>query len=383
MDLPQDRSRRIPQLDGLRGVAIAMVLLYHYTVHIELVVPHPPAALDAVLKLTWSGVDLFFVLSGFLIGGILLDARASPNYFRVFYRRRVFRIFPLYFAFLAVFSVAAHFLRSSQNLFYPLIPWQACVTFTQNFWMALHNDGGAYALTPTWSLAVEEQFYLTLPALIYFLKPRRLIWVLAGGIILAPLIRLAIFLANPGRTMAIAYLLPCRMDSLLFGVAIAYFMRQQGAAEFVRAHRRHLWTAIELLTALCAMFLFSPNMSDPPMMLVGFDCLGLLFSAILVASLVDEGFARFLRVKWLMGLGTISYGVYVIHQLVFGIADLLLKDRTSSWEITAILALALTIGIAKLSWEFFEKPLVEFGHRERYEAPVPEALQVNPPPVLQ
>jgi peptidoglycan/LPS O-acetylase OafA/YrhL len=365
-----EASPRIPQLDALRGIAIAMVLLYHYTVHIEVAGFRFPAPVDAVLKITWSGVDLFFVLSGFLIGGILLDARASPNYFRVFYWRRAFRIFPLYFAFLAFFFLAAHFLQSSQNLFYPLIPWPICAAFTQNFWMAAHNDAGAYALTPTWSVAVEEQFYLTLPAVIYFVKPRRLIWILTFGIIAAPLIRLAIFLKNPRLTMATAYLLPCRMDSLLFGVTAAYFMRQDGGPEFLRVHRRHLWTVIELLTVLSALFLFSPNMLDPPMMLLGFDCLGLLCAAILLASLVDDGFARSLRVNWLIWLGNISYGVYVIHQLVFGITDILLKGYTSSWEITSVLALAATIGIAKLSWEFFEKPLVAVGHRERYVAPL-------------
>jgi peptidoglycan/LPS O-acetylase OafA/YrhL len=376
LESPLAPPSRIPQLDALRGIAIAMVLLFHYTVHLESAGFRFPAAVDAVLKITWSGVDLFFVLSGFLIGGVLLDARASPNYFRVFYWRRAFRIFPLYFAFLAVFFLAAHFLQSTQNLFYPLIPWPICATFTQNFWMAAHNDPGAYALTPTWSLAVEEQFYLTLPALVYFVKPRRLIWILTFGMIAAPLIRLAIFLANPARTMAIAYLLPCRMDSLLFGVTAAYFMRRQRAREFLRTHRRHLWTGIELLTVLSALFLFSPNMLDPPMLLVGFDCLGLLCAAILVASLVDDRFAQFLRVTWLIWLGNISFGVYVIQQLVFGITELLLKGHTNSWAIASVLALAATIAIAKLSWEFFEKPLVGIGHRERYAPPLapPEPL---------
>jgi peptidoglycan/LPS O-acetylase OafA/YrhL len=346
-----------------------MVLVFHYTAHIEQVVPRLPAWLHGALTLTWSGVDLFFVLSGFLIGGILLDARASPNYFRVFYRRRVFRIFPLYFAFLVAFLIAAHFLRSrdDQHLFYPLIPWQACATFTQNFWMAINGDGGAYALTPTWSLAVEEQFYLTLPAVIYFVKPSRLKWFLIGGIVLAPIIRVAIFLVNPRLTMAMTYLLPCRMDPLLFGVGTAWLLRQRGAWEFVRSYRRHLWTAIELLTILCALFLFSPGSFDPPMMLVGFDCLGLLFASILVVTLADEGVARFLRAKWLVSLGTISYCVYVIHQLVFGITDLMLKGRTNSWEVTTILSLVVTIVIAKLSSQYFEMPLVRFGHREQYE----------------
>jgi peptidoglycan/LPS O-acetylase OafA/YrhL len=372
LDSPLAGSRRIPQLDGLRGVAIAMVVVFHYSWAEVGVPPRFPGPLASALDLGWAGVDLFFVLSGFLIGGILLDARESPNYFRVFYRRRVCRIFPAYFAFLIVFLLAAHFTRSPevQRLFTPAIPWPAVATFTQNFWMAIHNQEGAVALNPTWSLAVEEQFYLTLPAIIYFVKPRSLMKVLAGGIVLAPLIRMALLAANPRLDMSAVILFPCRMDPLLFGVVTAYFLRQPGAWEFVRGHRRQLWTSIELLTGVCALFLFSPSRFSTPMILVGYDCLGLLFTATLVAALVDEAFARFLQVKWLMSLGTISYCVYLIHELVFGLTYDLLKDHTRSWGITAILALALTIVIASLSWEYFEKPLVRLGHRERYEPAV-------------
>src|SRR5580658_7786517 len=192
---PPDFTRRIPQLDGLRGVAIAMVLAYHYA---DSVINDGPRFMKPLLRATclgWSGVDLFFVLSGFLIGGILLDARESSNYFRVFYRRRAFRILPLYFAFLALVFLPVHFQSD--------IPWRACIFFYQNFWMALHNRLGEYTLNPTWSLAVEEQFYLTLPVLIYFVRPRRLIWIVCGGIIFAPLMRLAIFIAKHGFTTAI------------------------------------------------------------------------------------------------------------------------------------------------------------------------------------
>ena len=136
--------------------------------------PHFPLPLALPVDFGWSGVDLFFVFSGFLIGGILLEARQSTNYFRVFYKRRIYRIFPIYFTYLAVFFFGLHFMQSPlvYNMFHPEIPWHTCVTFTQNFWMAFRNDTGSFALVPTWSLAVEEQFYLTIPALVYFVKPR-------------------------------------------------------------------------------------------------------------------------------------------------------------------------------------------------------------------
>ena len=102
-------------------------------------------------------------------------------------------------------------------------------------------------------------------------------------------------------------------------------------------------------------------------MLVGFDLLGLLFSTILVLCLMEETVARCLRVKWLMILGTISYCVYLIHELVLGITYFVVGRYTTSWAITTILALILTIVIAKCSWEYFEKPFVRLGHREHYQ----------------
>jgi len=360
-------SERIPQLDGLRGVAIAMVIVFHYVN--AAVVAGAPRLMDMLIRpvsLGWTGVDLFFVLSGFLIGGILLDARESPNYFRVFYRRRVCRIFPLYYAFLAVAFLAVHFTRSPLSGFcQPAIPWKACAIFCQNFWMAIHNDMGA-VMNPTWSLAVEEQFYLTLPVIIYFVRPRRLIWIVTGGIVLAPLIRLTIFLAKPGVTTAIQVLLPCRMDTLLFGVALAYFLRQPGAWEFVCAHSRHLWTAIELLTVACALFLIRGSSTDPLTMLLGYDCFGLLYACVLAASLVDKRLAGVLQAKWLMGLGSIAYCVYLIHLLVFGLVLALMKSHPDSGPIAAFSALVLTIVIARISWRWFEKPFLKLGHKERY-----------------
>jgi len=369
VDSPQNTSSRIPQLDGLRGIAIAMVLVYHYAGNTVGIQPHFPLPLALLVDFGWSGVDLFFVLSGFLIGGILLDARQSTNFFRVFYRRRICRIFPIYFAYLAVFFFGSHFMQTPvlHNIFHPEIPWQACVTFTQNFWIAFHKDTGAFALAPTWSLAVEEQFYLTIPALVYFVKPQRLGWILIGGIVLAPLIRLATFLVNPRLTYAIVFLLPCRMDSILMGVALAYFLRLPGAWEFLRAHRRQVWTAVEVLTCLCALLTLYPTNFSPQVMLVGFDLLGLLFSTILVLCLMEERVARCLRIKWLMILGTVSYCVYLIHELVLGMTYLVLSRYTTSWAMTAILALILTIVISKCSWEYFEKPFVRLGHREHYQ----------------
>jgi peptidoglycan/LPS O-acetylase OafA/YrhL len=378
---PPDFSRRIPQLDGLRGLAIALVLIFHY---VGFAVDYGgPSFLRWVFRATslgWSGVDLFFVLSGFLIGGILLDARESPNYFRVFYRRRVCRIFPLYFAFLAVILVVGHFARPPlQAMFQPVIPWPALVAFCQNFWMARHNILGAVVVSPTWSLAVEEQFYLTLPAVISFVRPARLIWVLSGGMVLAPLIRVAMFLASPRLSAGIYVLLPCRMDALLFGVTVAYLVRRPGAWEFARAHRRQLWTITEVLTAVCALFMFHPSAINPLTMLLGYDCIGLLFAFVLALSLIDEGLASVLQAKWLMALGGISYCVYLFHLLFFGLAFLVFKGHPNGGAISVVAGLVMTIVVAKMSWAWFEKPLIRYGHKESYRPPTLNQPYLAPP----
>src|SRR5271155_4280107 len=141
--------KRIPELDGLRGIAILMVLVYHYT----------------GWRWGWTGVDLFFVLSGFLIGGILMDAKSATNYYSVFYTRRFYRIVPLY----AVTVCMLPLLLATHYEWFTVgnkIPWYAYATFTQNFWMVKLEKLGTMALAVTWSLAIEEQFYLTLPIIV-------------------------------------------------------------------------------------------------------------------------------------------------------------------------------------------------------------------------
>ena len=169
--------KRVSQLDGVRGVAILLVLVWHYFG--AQVVAEPKSILHYcthALSLTWSGVDLFFVLSGFLIAGILLDHHNTSNYFRVFYLRRVCRIFPLYFLLLALFlCLSATNLSTSPSfrwLLHDPFPIWSYATFTQNILMGARGGFGPHWLGITWSLAVEEQFYLFVPFLnLFFATP--------------------------------------------------------------------------------------------------------------------------------------------------------------------------------------------------------------------
>src|ERR1700687_2454964 len=216
-----DFSRRIPELDGLRGLAILLVLFYHY---IESS-PVLPGFLSVAGRLTWSGVDLFFVLSGFLIGGILLNARESPNYFKAFYVRRAYRILPIYAATLAAFWLirALSHVDYSDNvslqwLFSRAFPWYFYATLTQNISMSYYGALGPAWLGATWSLAVEEQFYLTLPFLIKYVKPRRLRYLLGIVILFAPVFRTLLRLFVTHGEVGTYVLMPSRADALMLGV---------------------------------------------------------------------------------------------------------------------------------------------------------------------
>ncbi len=209
---------RYPELDGLRGLAILMVIEAHYGIVRTLLARYWGGLseyLTPILSLGPSGVDLFFVLSGFLIGGILLDNKGASNYFRVFYTRRACRIFPLYFLFVILLLAIPY----PSGLVFPadevLLPSWTYLTFTQNIVMAKDGIVGAGLLGPTWSLAIEEQFYLVLPLLIWFVPRGKLVHLVIGLILLAMLSRLVMLsFHSPGDPATWYFLLPGRADPL-------------------------------------------------------------------------------------------------------------------------------------------------------------------------
>jgi peptidoglycan/LPS O-acetylase OafA/YrhL len=173
---------RLLELDGLRGIAILMVIVCHYVFAPDLAQAEPSSPRVFAFQLFSSGVDLFFVLSGFLIGGILLDHRNSPSYFTTFYGRRVFRIFPVYYGFLlltAAAGIVLHMLGKPTPVFDAGTPYWMFVLFLQNFSIGWYGDTGWITTSMAWSLALEEQFYLTLPLAVRRLSTRTLIGISA------------------------------------------------------------------------------------------------------------------------------------------------------------------------------------------------------------
>src|ERR1019366_1514205 len=150
------RMERVSELDGLRALAILLVVAWHYL-----------GVGDGAASIPWrifmvgrTGVDLFFVLSGYLITGILLANAESSSYFSTFYRRRSFRILPIYGVMLAIYLIGRHLGGSAPILFAGPLPWWSYAIGLQNIWMTIEQTYGAFWLAGTWSLAIEEQFYL-------------------------------------------------------------------------------------------------------------------------------------------------------------------------------------------------------------------------------
>jgi peptidoglycan/LPS O-acetylase OafA/YrhL len=374
-----DSKARIPELDGIRGIAIAMVLAHHYFL---LPIAAPPGTLwsyvQAAGRLAWSGVDLFFVLSGFLIGGILLDVRGSPNYFRVFYTRRFFRIVPIYSVCLAgayILSLLVdHGLAAKLAwMFRDRFTFKPYLVFLQNFWMASHTTYGIFGLGVTWSLAVEEQFYLTLPCVVRFLTPRRLVVAVAAGIAFAPVLRITLYSLWPSHVLSWVVLMPCRADALLLGVLVAILVRN--FYPLLQTHRAVLPpAALVLAFGFAILTAKAPNPYRFGMLSFGFTWLALFYTSILLCALLypESLLARVLRWSSLGWLGSIAYGTYLLHEFVrsfyFGLTWSHLPERMSLPELSvSLLALATTLAVCQVSWRVFERPLILMGHGVRYK----------------
>ena len=369
---------RIPELDGLRGLAILLVACNHYFCF-----KSGPGNVFArnFLPLSWTGVDLFFVLSGFLIGGILMDQRAAENYFRTFYLRRVCRIFPFYFLWLILFFVASRLLSADQSrgwygwLFaqdFAKVPGWSFVLFLQNLFYAKTSLAGPLWLTVTWSLAVEEQFYLFLPVVVWFVPLRKLPHVLVPLILLAPACRLFLYLFHPGIYPYV--LLPCRLDTLLIGVLCAYGIRQKSFQGWLERRPGRLYQALGVLLAGAAyLSVFASGPYSFEMVFLGYTWMALFYACLLLIAVAAKKsvMAGLMHFPPLCQLGVISYGVYLIHASVNILMHGLILGKDVYMESLAdgavtCLAAGVTLLIATCSWRFFEKPIVRWGHSFSY-----------------
>jgi peptidoglycan/LPS O-acetylase OafA/YrhL len=354
--------KRSQALDAVRGIAIILVLIWHYVPRVH----ETPDLLVDSIRLFWSGVDLFFVLSGFLIGGILLQNVNSKNYFSTFYIRRASRILPLYLliflAFILVIYLSAESLATTTVRHLPL--W-SYLTFTQNFLYAARERLNDPWMDVTWSLAVEEQFYIFLSVLIKNLSKTKLSILTISLIILAPILR---FYAP--NTM-VAYILPFqRADSLMLGVLLALIWQWDKGKEFLCKNASVFrWSIAIFLLGAVYLTYQDVGVGSP----YSHFWLALLYGNFIVLGLTlnpDPGKFSVFKSRILEWFGLRSYGIYLLHKpvqlLIPFILAWFLHNALSPWIVAIISLIALFI-VSELSYRIVEKPVMSLGHYFKYE----------------
>lgn len=333
--------KKIPQLDAVRGLAVLLVLLHNTDIY-------PSLHLSFVSGNGWMGVDLFFVLSGFLITGILVDTKKSEGYFRNFYARRCLRIWPLYYSALLFMFVLVPLLRPSeaQTIFEARsAPWWAFPLFLQNFLVPI-PIAATGLLGVTWSLAVEEQFYLVWPLVMRFCNESLLRNIAIAVICISPALRFYLSLHQ----VNIYSNTFCRLDGLMAGALLALLVRSRNflSSKFVTG----AW--ITLLVSA-------------PLALV-FDTLHarwLVFSLVALAAVSFVYLALFSTQKWLQAIltnrflvytGTISYGIYLLQKIPLDAAKTFHLDRHQFLALP--ITMAATYALAAMSWNLLEKPFL-------------------------
>jgi peptidoglycan/LPS O-acetylase OafA/YrhL len=326
---------RSNMLDLIRGLAIWMVVSFHY---------FP----NRVANIGWTGVNLFFILSGFLMAGILIDNRAAQNYYLTFYARRAFRILPLYAINVMLFAAII-------GLDQPL--WHY-VLFLQNFtWIAQGNVGHPW-IEPTWSLAVEEQFYLLLPLLIRITPLKCLPYVSGALIVAAPAYRLFVTQWLGVRWPAANEVLPGCLDSLFLGVFIAWAIRDRRALEILRTHHNFLWALSGLgILGVMALVLLAPS----PTSWVGVSSMSwiALTYALIFAGLVTQFQSSPKERGPLCWLGIGAYSIYLFHKPV----ALAVEKLGFSDVVDHAIALPILAVGAAFFWYAVERPLIAFARR--------------------
>lgn len=371
--IPATELPHINALDGLRGVAVSMVVLFHFWLALPKY-EHPLSAGIArvlgVFLIGQKGVDLFFVLSGFLITGILLRTKGSENYFRTFYIRRSLRIFPLYYLVVFACLVTGAIWNLPQYSWHTMWPY---LLYLQNilstFWPQNVDINGPVHF---WSLAVEEHYYLFWPVAVLLLSRRSLMTVCVILIVLPVAIRA--WFQHIG--LGVFTFTLCRIDTLAMGSLIAIIFQVPSQRAILVRWSRLCFLPVVILS-LGSFFVLSGSQL-PMLPTFKYSLFAILCSLILIMALSPGRFnvaPRILNISALRGLGKISYAIYVFHPFVL----LCVGTRLYTSPATPLhgqfypamvtelaIYLVLTLLAARLSWIAFEHPILQLKDRFTY-----------------
>jgi peptidoglycan/LPS O-acetylase OafA/YrhL len=371
----QPGIQHLPQLDGIRGIAILLVLCTHLGAILR------SEFFSRYLEAGWIGVDLFFVLSGFLITRILLNTRESERYYSRFYIRRGLRIWPLYYVYIGVIfgglfllnhaGVIARLTGHGQEFSFSFkTPVIFYVFYLQNLY-----PGSLFSfydpLSITWSLCIEEHFYLLWPLLIRKLSVSSLKRILWAMLFLSPVIRLAVYLALKGHDFKIFYqtvyrVTPFHVDAIIAGSLLALYLYENPG---LNIFRKQFWISMAAGAAISIICLVCADENGIVTSIL-FSSVAAMFAGVVGLSLLGWQM-RLFTMRPLRYLGKISYGLYLLHVpvvLLFQSHNFLRKvfhiGNTTLLEFTgAIVAMGLSLAIASFSFKFFEQPMLDLKGR--------------------
>jgi peptidoglycan/LPS O-acetylase OafA/YrhL len=377
-------GRHLPTLDAVRGIAVLMIMAFHFTIMFGESTPLS-RAITHVAILGRCGVDLFFVLSGFLITGILYDAKESQGYFKTFYARRILRITPLYYASLVLLLfIVPLVLGRVPASYHDILSYQGWL------WFHTVNIGlirtGPYHLGPLghlWSLAIEEHFYLIWPLVVFCFNRQTLMKLCVAVAVASLMLRVA--LMSQGDNSQICYLLtPCRFDQLLIGAFVALAARGPlGLTPLVRPAR---WIAPVSFLALLAIFVMRDRLHDAErhdvlMPTIGYTVVAIGFAAVIILAIVvqqETRMGRLMHGQLLRTFGKYSYALYIFHPFVIERILALYPQRGMSWLSTSSIFVTLcavcfaaSLAVAWISWNGWEKHFLKLKRFFVYRAPSP------------
>ena len=364
----------IPGLDGLRAVAILLVFFLHAD----------------YIYIGWVGVQLFFVLSGFLITDILLrmkDSESGGDFFKKFYGRRFLRIFPLYYFYLlAMFILTAVLVYFEYRINYMRL-FQEQLPYAFAYGYNLFNASAAYTgesrlIGHLWSLSTEEQFYIFWPLILFLTPKKHLKKLLLAAVLVGPLFRLgvtALFRFSAASFLhddmgVVIYVLPLsQVDAFALGALITQFKFPKARLQFF------ILLALTPIIGLATQY-YSTGTLDTPSALGflfplrtdlkqvwGYFYLNYLFALLIYLVVKEKMFLRLLDTKWMRYLGKISYGLYIYHYAVIWfvarIRDLDMPEPVAK-PLTMVISAAVTFLIASLSYKYLEKPILDL--KEKY-----------------
>ena len=357
--------KRVAELDGIRGVAIAAILMVHSSEFLVVGIKQKPVyfALYRVIATGWLGVDIFFVLSGFLITTILLDDSDRGDFWSRFYLRRSLRILPAFAVVFGLTIVAIHFLAPETHLTAAVI--LPAIFFTEN-WTVL-NNAEMPMLPHLWSLAVEEQFYLVWPQIVRRVSSARVLRVSLGLAVMCELLRVTLALNHVGVWIIYA-ITPTRIDGLALGAGLAAAVTLPATQRFLVSYWRRIALLSGVLLAAAFVVLHRSLLPDNVLSQILAIPATILLTAMLiygsVSSTLPAILRRVLANRVLTYLGRRSYALYLIHlPILFGAWQNRVHGRLSYLPaglrintMLVLVSIAICIALTELSWRLVESP---------------------------